>query len=251
MTDESDFAKLKVELDAAVRPGGRVWFVTLVGELNDINPSSPAELLATDVCSWPSWPEFRGMSKSVRLRWMRAALIEIDHRRAQADVQEIIEEQEAGDDDAVEMLVDVFPQNIVLRSRLTKAQKQRWIKLARLAGKGKFDECALDQEQSARVALVCGVPVHPLPGVYFVTFDREFVKIGFATDITARMRALQTAMPQPLHLMLALPGTLKDERDLHRRFAADRVQGEWFRLSPEIEAFIESEKSNVSGAKIG
>ena len=80
MTDESGFAELKAELDAAVRPGGRVWFVTLVSELNDVNATAPADLLAIDVCSWAAWPEFREMSKSARVRWIRAALIEIDHR---------------------------------------------------------------------------------------------------------------------------------------------------------------------------
>lgn len=57
------------------------------------------------------------------------------------------------------------------------------------------------------------------------------IKIGVATDPLARMRQLQTSMPKKLRLVRVLEGGADDEKVLHRRFAADRLTGEWFRPS--------------------
>jgi hypothetical protein len=64
------------------------------------------------------------------------------------------------------------------------------------------------------------------------------VKIGKANDVSKRLIALQTSHYEELRVLLVLEGDR--EAELHLRFSADRIRGEWFRWSHEIEAFVTS-----------
>lgn len=66
------------------------------------------------------------------------------------------------------------------------------------------------------------------------------IKIGFTDSLDAsdRVVTLQTGSPVLLRLLGTIPGTIDDEKDLHRRFAAHRVCGEWFKPVPELLALI-------------
>jgi hypothetical protein len=66
------------------------------------------------------------------------------------------------------------------------------------------------------------------------------VKIGRASNIAKRMRALQSASPVTLKLLAVLSTNQNDELELHKRWAHLRGQGEWFQLSDELLAFIRS-----------
>lgn len=76
--------------------------------------------------------------------------------------------------------------------------------------------------------------------VYFVR-DRQsdLIKIGSSCNERKRLRSLQTAHGGQLWLMATCPGGRAREYQLHCRFAASRVRGEWFRASPDLLAFIE------------
>lgn len=74
--------------------------------------------------------------------------------------------------------------------------------------------------------------------VYFIQCG-EFVKIGTATDVAARLLSLQTANPLPLVLLATERGFVPRERELHRQFAALRHANEWFRYEGELKAYIE------------
>lgn len=64
------------------------------------------------------------------------------------------------------------------------------------------------------------------------------IKIGFtARNVHARLEELQKGSPVRLVLLRALPGERALERDLHRRFAAYRLHGEWFHPADEILAY--------------
>jgi hypothetical protein len=66
------------------------------------------------------------------------------------------------------------------------------------------------------------------------------VKIGFSErSITNRLRNLQTASPDALVFLAALPGTRETERALHSRFAEHRICGEWHHAAPVL-AFLGS-----------
>jgi hypothetical protein len=72
--------------------------------------------------------------------------------------------------------------------------------------------------------------------IYYVRTDGHY-KIGFATNVRARMRAY----PPTSVLLAQHRGTMADEKAIHSRFAAHRVAGrEWFRMDDEITRYIEA-----------
>ncbi len=66
--------------------------------------------------------------------------------------------------------------------------------------------------------------------VYFIQDSvTAAVKIGFCLKRPdKRLAALQTGNSNPLRLLGHVPGSERDERRLHRTFAPQRLQGEWF-----------------------
>ncbi len=76
--------------------------------------------------------------------------------------------------------------------------------------------------------------------VYFIQDTSGFVKIGYARDVHARLKALQTAVAEHLNLVRVIDGGKKTESWLHRRFAHLRVRhrGEWFSFAPEMLTVI-------------
>lgn len=87
-------------------------------------------------------------------------------------------------------------------------------------------------------------PPRPKKGVvYFIGMegDHSAVKIGFAAEIESRLSSLQTSSHHKLTVLATIKGTAKLEKALHRKFAADRIRGEWFYRTEAIEAFIKSD----------
>jgi hypothetical protein len=68
--------------------------------------------------------------------------------------------------------------------------------------------------------------------------DATAVKIGFATDVDDRRSTLQTSSHYTLKILAVIVGTQATEKELHCKFASDRIRGEWFRRSEAVEAFI-------------
>lgn len=67
------------------------------------------------------------------------------------------------------------------------------------------------------------------------------VKIGYAVDPERRLRQLQTGSPHRLELRRTVcPATMAQEAELHRRFAAYRDHGEWFRLTGDVAEWADS-----------
>lgn len=74
--------------------------------------------------------------------------------------------------------------------------------------------------------------------VYFAARYDGAVKIGWTSDVMRRVFELRKDSRAPVELLACFPGTKPDELALHARFAAHRLDGEWYRRSPEIDAFI-------------
>jgi Meiotically up-regulated gene 113 len=73
-------------------------------------------------------------------------------------------------------------------------------------------------------------------GTYFIKCN-DFIKIGKASNIDVRMRELQIGNPYKLELL----AFIKDkslEKKLHIKFNHLSYSGEWFRITPELEAYI-------------
>lgn len=91
--------------------------------------------------------------------------------------------------------------------------------------------------------------------VYYVERD-GLIKIGHSKDLAKRLKSLSTggvAGPDgmrigPVKLLLTHGGGRDAEQEMHTRFAADRVTGEWFRKSPALLDHIERLKSRMSRA---
>jgi hypothetical protein len=80
----------------------------------------------------------------------------------------------------------------------------------------------------------------PLGWVYFVICsDLHRCKIGFTKgDVSKRIKSLQTGSAGELVLLAKHPGTPATERQLHEKFAADHIHGEWFELTDELRAYL-------------
>lgn len=80
----------------------------------------------------------------------------------------------------------------------------------------------------------------PARSIYFIRAEAGgLVKIGVSGNPTARLRSMQVGCPGRLLLLAAFKAKPFAEAALHTRFAADRVHGEWFTMSPRIRRFIE------------
>jgi len=78
-------------------------------------------------------------------------------------------------------------------------------------------------------------------GYVYVIDAGEYIKIGFGVKPTQRLKDLQTGSPTKLKLLLCIKGNTKLERDLHKKFAAHRVEGEWFANKEQIINEIKNE----------
>jgi hypothetical protein len=72
--------------------------------------------------------------------------------------------------------------------------------------------------------------------IYFIQDTRSLdIKIGYTSrPVMDRLAALQTGNAGKLEVIAVVPGEQSDEAELHRRFAASRLHGEWFRPTPDL-----------------
>ena len=68
------------------------------------------------------------------------------------------------------------------------------------------------------------------------------VKIGYTTELRARIATLQTGCPYPLRCLHLVPAAQKLESWLHRLLRAERLTGEWFEGEATTAALIDLER---------
>lgn len=78
------------------------------------------------------------------------------------------------------------------------------------------------------------------PHAYFVYFIycAGRVKIGRAMDVGKRVSSISTGSPFRPVVLLSVSGSLSAEKEIHTRFAEDRVHREWFRLSDHLRRYL-------------
>ena len=69
--------------------------------------------------------------------------------------------------------------------------------------------------------------------VYFVAFDGA-VKIGRTTDITKRMKTIQTSCHGDIELLYCFLTDKITETELHNLFSDLKLKGEWFRFNAKF-----------------
>jgi hypothetical protein len=84
--------------------------------------------------------------------------------------------------------------------------------------------------------------VDPPSVVYFVSYGTA-IKIGYSTNLRKRLGALQAGVPERVVLEFSCAGDMRMEKELHQRFARDRLHSEWFRYSDTIKAWIEAKRA--------
>jgi len=79
--------------------------------------------------------------------------------------------------------------------------------------------------------------------IYFIQRGTDGpIKIGFSTNLQARLRTLQTANTDELILLYSEAGMELHEARLHTRFKRHHITGEWFRPDAEILDYIHERK---------
>jgi hypothetical protein len=94
----------------------------------------------------------------------------------------------------------------------------------------------LEKERTRRTS-----PVNSIGFVYFIlNRPLKAIKIGFSAKHPAegRLQGLQTSSPCRLKLLAFVRGTMAREKMLKARFAEFRLEGEWFRINPELTSLI-------------
>lgn len=79
--------------------------------------------------------------------------------------------------------------------------------------------------------------------IYFIRCG-DYIKIGTADNPWSRLGTLQTANPSPLKMLAIRPGGGEYEAGLHEAFGEDNVNGEWFRATAELLAFIDETRKD-------
>lgn len=75
--------------------------------------------------------------------------------------------------------------------------------------------------------------------VYFATCrEANAVKIGSSVDPFGRLPEIQQGCPLVITVEAILPGGHEEEFAFHRRFSDERIRGEWFTITPMIEAIM-------------
>jgi len=116
-------------------------------------------------------------------------------------------------------------------SRAEEAGGRRWIS---------FGEClAILDSLNGATAEPANVP-ESRGFVYLIRAETGVFKIGKATNVARRMANLGHLSPVALELVHTISAfnALAAESDLHRRFRARRVRGEWFALTPEDVEYV-------------
>ncbi len=69
--------------------------------------------------------------------------------------------------------------------------------------------------------------------------ERGLVKIGHTIrGIELRHAEHERDQGRVLQVLACLPGGREEEKALHRRFADDRITGEWFRVSKSLRSWL-------------
>lgn len=79
----------------------------------------------------------------------------------------------------------------------------------------------------------------PIGTVYAIqSVDGGPIKFGYSDNVPKRLAQIQTNHHARLVVLATRPGRVVDEREIHRAFAAHRLNGEWFAPAPEVLAFV-------------
>lgn len=74
--------------------------------------------------------------------------------------------------------------------------------------------------------------------IYFIQAKSGPIKIGYTKNPKTRFDQLVVGHYEDLILRGVLPGTLADEKNLHKSIARSKIRGEWFHPTEEVLAIV-------------
>jgi hypothetical protein len=75
--------------------------------------------------------------------------------------------------------------------------------------------------------------------VYFIQIGScGDIKIGFSTNILNRFNTIKTSIPDQIKLLGYMSGSMKLEKELHKKFRVLWKKGEWFHCDRVLIDFI-------------
>jgi hypothetical protein len=74
--------------------------------------------------------------------------------------------------------------------------------------------------------------------IYFAQLPTGAIKIGKADDVDARLAQLEREFQGHIALLRAMPGSFKEESEMHRLFDHLRIRNEEFRPARDLLEFI-------------
>jgi hypothetical protein len=86
--------------------------------------------------------------------------------------------------------------------------------------------------------------------IYFIE-TQGMVKIGYSNDPRRRFHNLSIGCPTKCSLVAVIEGSMSEEKDIHEMFKANRIRGEWFEFTPEINTFIAARATAPGLEEIG
>jgi hypothetical protein len=79
----------------------------------------------------------------------------------------------------------------------------------------------------------------PVQWVYFAQRGMDGpIKIGVSKNPVSRVKELGTASAEGLRLLGVMPGSRRIEQEVHTLLSGSRLNGEWFRPSESVMAYI-------------
>lgn len=87
-------------------------------------------------------------------------------------------------------------------------------------------------------------PQNKAATVYFAQRADGLIKIGFASNVCERMKQISPVAGSAMNVLATTGGGSKEEKRLHKLFAASHCHGEWFHPSLEVLEHVELLNSN-------
>lgn len=119
------------------------------------------------------------------------------------------------------------------KAMLLEVEEFEDIERRHLAG----EKLSLDEDTKSRLVRA----VRCITNVYFILApDQLKIKIGQAKDVNKRLNSLRGSSPCELRLLASVRSYGDFEAYLHKKLAASRLHGEWFRADEQVLSVVEA-----------
>jgi hypothetical protein len=234
----------------------REWSKNVSDSADQVRTTEPEELAPRKSYHEPQlsrWAHYEGPLSKLPEEEVRKLLVEVLHYFAvDADsmplppkgLPGVLHEKYSWHEPAWDLILTGWTYFLAVARNESRAMHNRWKsarEMVRRIGEEAREELLgeiLERERASREDQDQRRAAKPQL-VYFIAAESGPIKIGMAASPEQRCRELQTSHHEKLSVLVTCAGGSELERAYHRRFAAHRLNGEWFDRHPDILAEIE------------